>query len=82
MHYVKKLEIKPYLCLQLTKKLVFYLTELRISAQQMYVETDRYCNPVVPRENRFCFHCKIKNWIDRFQLGHISTFNKNDKSEK
>ena len=48
----------------------------------MYVETDRYCNPVVPKENRFCFHCKIKNWIDRFQLGHISTFKKNDKSEK
>ena len=42
----------------------------------MYVETDRYYNPVVPRENRFCFHCKIKNWIDKFQLGHISTLKK------
>ena len=24
----------------------------------MYVETGRYCNPSIPRENRFCFHCK------------------------
>ena len=24
----------------------------------VYVETGRYCNPIIPRENRFCFHCK------------------------
>ena len=23
-----------------------------------YVETGRYCNPAIPRETRFCFHCK------------------------
>ena len=34
------------------------LTKLRISAHQLYVETGRYCNPVIPRENKFCFHCK------------------------
>ena len=22
------------------------------------LETGRYCNPFIPRENRFCFHCK------------------------
>ena len=22
------------------------------------METGRYCNPAIPRENRFCFHCK------------------------
>ena len=40
------------------KNLVSYLTKLRISAQQLYVETGRYCDPAIPRENRFCFHCK------------------------
>ena len=38
--------------------IVSYLTKLRISAHQLYVETGRYCNPSIPRENRFCFHCK------------------------
>ena len=40
---IKKLEIQPYLCLPLPKNLVFYLTKLRISAHQLYVETGRYC---------------------------------------
>ena len=58
---IKKLEIQPYLCLPLPKNLVSYLTKLRISAHQLYVETSRYCrycNPPIPRENRFCFHWK------------------------
>ena len=46
------------LCLPLPKNLVSYLTKLRISAHQLYVETGRYCNPSIPRENKFCFHCK------------------------
>ena len=47
---IKKLEIQPYLCLPLPKNLVFYLTKLRISAHQLYVETGRYCNPSIPRD--------------------------------
>ena len=54
----KKLEIQQYLCLPLPKNLVSYLTKLRISAHQLYVETGRYCNPAIHRENKFCFHCK------------------------
>ena len=38
--------------------MVSYLTKLRISAHQLYVETGRYCNPAILREKRFCFHCK------------------------
>ena len=34
------------------------MTKLRISAHQLYVETGRYCNPSIPRENRFCFYSK------------------------
>ena len=42
------------------KNLVFYLinTRLRISAHQLYVENGKHCNPAIPRENTFCFHCK------------------------
>ena len=29
-----------------------------LSAHQLYVETGWYCNPSIPRENRFYFHCK------------------------
>ena len=55
---IKKLEIQPYLCLPLPKNLVSYLNKLRISAHQLYVETGRYCNLFIPRENRFCFYSK------------------------
>ena len=29
-----------------------------VAKYQLYIETGRYCNPVIPRENRLCFHCK------------------------
>ena len=29
-----------------------------MNANQLYVETGRYCNPAIPIENIFFFHCK------------------------
>ena len=54
----KKFEIQPYLCFPLHRNLYSYLTKLRISAHQLYIETGRYCIPVIPRESKFCYHCK------------------------
>ena len=54
----KKLEIQPYLCLPLLKNLLSYFNNLIISSDPLYVESGRYCNPTIPRENRLCFHRK------------------------
>ena len=59
MILIKKQEIQSYLCLPLPKNLVSYLSKLRISAHQLYVETCRYCNPSIPREIDFFSIAKI-----------------------
>ena len=51
-------EIQSYLTFPFPKKIRSNLTKLRISAHRLFIETGRYSKPPVPRESRFCYHCK------------------------
>ena len=55
---LNKLEIQPYLNFSISKNLRSFLTRLRISAHKLQIEVGRYCNSIIPRDERFCINCK------------------------
>ena len=55
---LNKLEIQPYLNFSISKMLRSFLTKLRISAHKLQIEVGRYCNPIIPRDERYCISCQ------------------------
>ena len=56
----KKFELQPYLKLPLKKNERTNLTRIRISSHNLAIETGRYHNPPIPRDQRFCFSCQTE----------------------
>ena len=42
--------------------------KLRISNHSLFVETERYCSPKVPREQRICPFCKLNEVEDEMHF--------------
>jgi hypothetical protein len=60
---LNKLEIQPYLNFSISKTLrsffFFFPTKLRVNAYRLLqIEVGRYCNPIVPRDERDCINCQ------------------------
>ena len=56
----KKFELQPYLKLPLKRNERTNLTRIRISSHNLAIETGRYHNPPLPRDQRFCFSCQTE----------------------
>ena len=52
-------KLQDYLKFPLKKHERSQLTKLRISAHSLFIETGRYCKPIIPKEKRFCYNCKL-----------------------
>ena len=54
----KNYELQDYLKCPIIKAVRSKLTQLRISAHPLEIETGRYSKPCIPKECRFCHFCK------------------------
>jgi hypothetical protein len=52
-------KLQDYLKFPLKKHQRSQLTKLRISAHSLLIEAGRYCKPIIPKEKRFCYNCKL-----------------------
>ena len=57
---VSNFVMQTYLTFNINKYLRSNLTKLRLSAHSLAIETGRYCKPIIPANERFCFSCKNK----------------------
>ena len=55
--YNYEFKIQEYLTYPLQKTLRSQLSKLRISAHPLNIEVGRYCQPPIPRSNRYCKFC-------------------------
>lgn len=65
LHFYSKIlntneyKLQDYLKFSLKKLERSQLTRLRISAHSLFIETGRYCKPIIPKEKRLCYACKL-----------------------
>ena len=58
---------EPYLDI-LPNDLRVYISRIRISAHSLAIQTGRYGRHRIPRDERYCFHCKSKDIEDEFHF--------------
>lgn len=65
LHFYSKIfntneyKLQDYIKFSLKKLERSQLTRLRIIAHSLFIETGRYCKPIIPKEKRLCYACKL-----------------------